>query len=296
VTHDGGELRATVAPSEVARRRRALLAVGLPGLGAVLAVRGLPSPGVALLGVVAAAAGAYAILALNDILTERPGALVRVGADERAARRAHPWRASDQERPRLAVGAIVALAVLCAVLAYILSPVCLLLVVVAAALHVARCLARSATVAVVAFGAACGIAGLAGWAGVAPISPRALPLVAFLGLWGVGCRIADDLAHFDIDGDRGAATIATVHGPITAARAGCVVGFATLAAAITLPLGGAMLNDIAVVLGVVVVAWPGARLWYRPSRVEAAAYHHSAMVYPAIVLLVALAPTVARAL
>ena len=270
--------------------------MGLPGLGAVLAARGLPSAGVALLGVVAAVAGAYAILALNDMLTERPAGLVLVGADRRVARRAHSWRAADQERPRLAVAAIAALALLCAALAYVLAPVCLLLVAVAAALHVARCLARSAGVAVVAFGAACGVAGLAGWAGVAPISPRALPLVAFLGLWGAGCRIAGDLAHFDAYGGRRGATIAATRGPITAARAGCVVGFATLAAAITLPMGGAMLNDIAVVLGVIVVAWPGARLWYRPSRAEAAAYQHSALVYPAVVLLVALAPTLARAL
>jgi len=270
--------------------------VGVPGLGAVLAVRGLPSAGDMLVGVVAAAAGAYAILALNDVLTERAVALVGVGAGERTARRAHPWRATGRERPRVAVAVIAALAVLCAVLAYALSPVCLLLVAAAAGLYVARCLARSAGVAVVAFGAACGVTGLAGWAGVATISLRALPLVVFLGLWGASCRIADDLAHFDAGGDHGAATIATAHGPVTAARAGCVVGFATLAAAITLPMGGAMLNDIAVVLGVIVVAWPGARLWYRPSRAEAAAYHQSALVYPALVLLVAIAPTLGRAL
>jgi len=268
----------------------------VPGLGAVLAVRGLPSAGDMLVGVVAAAAGAYAILALNDVLTERAVALVGVGAGERTARRAHPWRATGRERPRVAVAVIAALAVLCAVLAYALSPVCLLLVAAAAGLYVARCLARSAGVAVMAFGAACGVTGLAGWAGVATISLRALPLVVFLGLWGASCRIADDLAHFDAGGDHGAATIATAHGPVTAARAGCVVGFATLAAAITLPMGGAMLNDIAVVLGVIVVAWPGARLWYRPSRAEAAAYHQSALVYPALVLLVAIAPTLGRAL
>ncbi len=185
---------------------------------------------------------------------------------------------------------------LCAGLSLALSPLCLLFVAVAAVLYVARCLARSASVAVVAFGAACGAAGLAGWAGVAPLSPRALTLAVFLGLWGAGCRIADDLAHLDVDGGRGAATIATAYGPVSAARAGCVLGFATLAAVVPLPMGGAMLNDLALVLGVIVVAWPGARLWYRPSRAEAAAYHQSALVYPAVVLLVALAPALLRAI
>ena len=269
--------------------------MGLPGLGAVLAVGGLPSPGVALLGVVAAAAGAYAILAVSDILTRRPTALVALGGGERAARRAHPWRGAEQERPALAVAAIAALAVLCAALALILSPVCLLLVLVAGALYVARCLTRSASLAAVAFGAACGAAGLAGWAGVAPLTAGALPLAVFLGLWGAGCRIADDLAHLDVDGDHDVATIAAAYGPVSAARACCVVGFATLAAVVTLPMGASMLNDLALVLGVIVVAWPGARLWYRPSRAEAAAYHHSALVYPAVVLLVALAPALMRA-
>lgn len=266
--------------------------MALPGLGAVLAEGGVPAPGVALLGVVAAAAGSYAILALNDVLTRR-SVLAPWAGGRRAARREHPWRPADDEYSRLATAAVVALAVLCAAISYALSPLCLLLVAVVAGLHVVRCLTRSAYVAVVAFGAACGLAGLAGWAAVAPLSPRALTVAAFLGLWGAGCRMADDLAHHD--GLEATGTVAAAFGPVSVARADCVVGFAALAAVVTLPMA-AMLNDVAMVLGVVVVAWPGARLWYRPSRAEAAAYHHSAMVYPTVVLLVALAPALVRAL
>ena len=241
---------------------------------------------------VAATAGSYAILALNDVLSRRSALAPRAGG-RRAARRAPPWRPADEEYSRLATAAVVALAVLCAAISYALSPLCFLLVAVVAGLHVTRCLTRSAYVAVVAFGAACGLAGLAGWVAVAPLSPRALTVVAFIGLWGAGCRMADDLAHHD--GVAVTGTAAAVFGPLTAARVGCVVGFATLAAVILLPMA-AMLNDIALVLGIVIVAWPGARLWYRPSRAEAAAYHRSAMVYPAVVLLVALLPALVRAL
>ena len=81
-----------------------------------------------------------------------------------------------------------------------------------------------------------------------------------------------------------------------AARAACVVGFAALAATVTLPMTGGSLNDLAVVAGVFVVAWPGARLWYEPTSAEAAAYLGRVSFYPAAVLLVALLPVLVRAL
>ena len=91
-------------------------------------------------------------------------------------------------------------------------------------------------------------------------------------------------------------TVATVHGPYAAARAVCVVGFAALAATVTLPMTGGSLNDLAVVAGVFVVAWPGARLWHEPTSAEAAAYLGRVSFYPAAVLLVALLPVLVRAL
>ncbi len=57
-----------------------------------------------------------------------------------------------------------------------------------------------------------------------------------------------------------------------------------------------MLNDLALVAGVFVVAWPGAKLWHQPTRAEAAAYFDRASLYPAAVLAVALLPALAGAL
>jgi hypothetical protein len=57
-----------------------------------------------------------------------------------------------------------------------------------------------------------------------------------------------------------------------------------------------MLNDLALVVGVLVVAWPGARLWHRPGGAEAAAYFDRASLYPGVVLCVALLPLLERAL
>ena len=149
----------------------------------------------------------------------------------------------------------------------------------------------------VAAGALVGFGGLAGWAAVAPLSPRALTVFGFLALWEIGGRdIARGLVDVEADRRRGVTTVATVYGPLAAARAACVVGFAALAATVTLPMTGGSLNDLALVAGVFVVAWPGAKLWHEPTSAEAAAYVDRVSLYPAAVLLVALLPALARAL
>ena len=82
--HDVAERRGagrTDALIDLSRGRQALLAVAPPGLGAVLALGGLPSLRVALIGVVAAAAGCLAVLSLEHVLERRfDAAVARVGA------------------------------------------------------------------------------------------------------------------------------------------------------------------------------------------------------------------------
>jgi 4-hydroxybenzoate polyprenyltransferase len=289
---------------DLSRGRQAFLSVAQPGLAAVLALGGLPSLRVSLTGVVAATAGYLAVFSLNNLLERRfDAAAARVGA-RRAARfggdgihlRRPP--AGDELGLRFSVLWIVSLGTLSAVLAYTLAPLCLVVVGVAVALDLVYGALRAVTPwKTVVAGAVVGLAGLAGWAAVAPLSLRALTVFGFLALWEIGGRdIAGDLADVDIDRRRGVTSFATVYGPPAAARAVCVVGFATLAATITLPMPGGMLNDLALVAGVFVVAWPGAKLWHQPTSAEAAAYFDRVSLYPAAVLAVALLPALAGAL
>lgn len=287
---------------DLSRGRQAILSVAQPGLAAVLALGGLPGLRVALVGVVAATAGFLAVFSLNNVLescfdavaTRAAGKAARFGADVRYPR--SPAR--DQLSLRLAVLWVVGLGALSAVLAYTLTPLCLLVVGVAVVLDVVYCALRSVTAwKTVVAGVVVGFSGLAGWAAVAPLSLRALTVFGFLALWEIGGRdIASDLVDVDIDRRRGATTVATVYGPATAARAACVVGFVALAVTITLPMSGGMLNDLALVAGVFVVAWPGAKLWHQPTSTEAAAYLDRASLYPAAVLAVALLPALVGAL
>jgi protoheme IX farnesyltransferase len=304
---DAGERRSAgriAALVDLSRGRQALLAVAPPGLAAVLALGGLPSLRVTLIGVLAAITGALAVFSLNTVLDRRSDAVVaRLGAGAAARRGARGGdysrlRARDDLSLRFSVLWVVSLGAVGAVLAYWLAPLCLVVAGLAVALDVVCCRLRAVTPwKTVAAGAAAGLAGLAGWVAVAPLSLRALPVFGFLALWAIGgCDIAAQLAGADADRRRGVTSVATVYGPATAARAACVIGFAAIVATITLPMPGSMLNDLALVAGVFLVAWPGAKLWHRPTSAEAAAYFEWASLYPVAVLAVALLPALAGAL
>jgi 4-hydroxybenzoate polyprenyltransferase len=257
-----------------------------PALAAVLAAGGLPPLRVVLVGVAAVTAGAPAVSAVRGTLDRR---LARSGARLELARAA---------RARVGPGWVVALAALSAALALVLSPLCLALYAAAVASALAARLLRAVTAwETVAAGVSVGLAGLAGWAAVAPLAPRVVTVFAFFALWTIGgCAIAEDLANLDRDRSRGVTTVATVHGALAAARAACVLSFAALAATIALPMPGGFVNDLALVVGVVVVAVPGAQLWHRPTSAEAVAFFDRVSLYPAAVLLVALLPAVLRGL
>ena len=264
------------ALADLTRTRQAFLSVAQPGLGAVLAVGGLPSLRISLVGLIAAAAGFLAVYLLSDVLDRRADAAAR---GHLSLRFSLVW--------------VVSLGAFCALLAYTLAPVCLLFFGAAVALEIVYCALRTVTPwKTVVSGMMVGLGGVAGWAAAAPLSWRALGVFVFLALWQVGGRnIAGDLADVESDRSVGATTVATVYGPAVAARAACVVGFATLASVVILPMSGGLLSDLALVAGIFVVAWPGAKLWYCPTSDEAASYLGQASLYPAAVLLVALLPT-----
>ncbi len=261
----------------------------------MLARGDLPGARVALVGLLAGLAGSYAVFALRERLLRGV-----VAAPARPLGAPHAVLVWDARRSRSLAGPLAGLATLAALgglLALTLSPLCLLFYCVAVALEVLGCLSALAPVGrTAATGLAAGAAGLAGWSAVAAPGPRVLTVVAFLVIWAVGCcDIADGLARHDRT-DRPPRSLAADRGPVAAARAAGALGFVALIATITLPIGSEMLTDVAILGGVLMVAWPGARLWYRPDGVTAAAYFASASLYPAVVLGVALLPLVQHVL
>jgi len=287
-------------PLRASPGRRAVLATTPPGLAAVLAAGGLPGARVALIGLLAALAGSYAVFSLRERLLRRAAAASRASAADGPAggpRAVLVWDSARDRSQALPLAGLAALAALGGLLTLALSPLCLAFYAAAVGLEMLGCLATLAPAwRTAATGFAAGAAGLAGWSAVAPPSPRAVTLVVFLVLWAAGCcDIADGLARDD-GVPHPARSLTAIHGPVAVARTAGALGFVALAATVPLPTGGVMLNDLALVAGVVVVAWPGARLWHRPGGAEAAAYFDRASLYPAVLLAVVLLPLLGRVL
>ena len=279
---------------DLSRGRQATLSIAQPGLAAVLAAGGLPAGRVVWIGLVAAWAGFLAVFSLNDVLDRRvdaaalrAGKAVVDGYDLDAAFMRHPL-AQGALSLRFSLAWVAGLALIAAVGAWLLGPLCLALFAAAVALEVVYCGLRSVTWAkTIVSGVMVGLGGLAGWAAVAPPRWSALSVFAFLALWEVGCRnLANDLADLGPDLAVGIRSVATTFGPVIAARATLVVAVAVLLSVPFLGLGTVALT-LALVSGAALVAWPAAVLVRRPTSARAGWYFNRASLYPVAILLAA---------
>ena len=280
---------------DLSRGRQATLSIAQPGLAAVLAAGGLPAGRVMWIGFVAAWAGFLAVFSLNDVLDRRvdaaalrAGKAVVDGYDLDAAFLRHPL-AQGALSLRLSLAWVGGLALIAAIGAWLLGPLCLALFAAAVALEVVYCGLRSVTWAkTIVSGVMVGLGGLAGWAALAPLRWSALPVFAFLALWEIGCRnLANDLADLGPDLAVGIRSVATTFGPVVAARANLVVAAAVLLAVPFLGLGAWALA-LALVSGVALVAWPAVALVRQPTSARAGWYFNRASLYPVAVLLAVL--------
>jgi 4-hydroxybenzoate polyprenyltransferase len=297
VTSRHASRRRTTTPEslfDLSRGRQATLSIAQPGLAAVLAAGGMPEGRVVAVGLVAAWAGFFAVFSLNDVLDRRvDAAAVRAGKadvdgyDLDAAFLRHPL-AQGALTLRLSLLWVAGLALVAAVGAWLLGPLCLALFAAAVGLEVLYCSLRSVTWAkTVVSGMMVGCGGLAGWAAVGPLRLGAVPVFLFLALWEIGCRnLANDLADLGPDRAVGIRTVATTFGPTTAVRANLVVAAAALATVPFLGLGAWALAA-ALASGALLVAWPAARLYREPTSARAGWYFNLASLYPVAVLLAA---------
>jgi 4-hydroxybenzoate polyprenyltransferase len=257
---------------DFARSRSAVLSIGEPALGALIAFGGIPSARVILLGLLAAAAGYLCVYALNDLLD------LRADRQEIQIASAHPqdW---DPEVPHLdimtlrhpvAAGAlplwagvawVAVLGLVGLVAAYLLRPLCAWLFIVCALLQVLYCCLRRRTwLKVIPAGVMVSVGGLAGWFAVGTVGWGALAFFLLLLFWEIfGRNLSNDLADVEHDRLVGIATLAATHGP---------------AAAIATILAGALL------MPVVALLQPSP--W--PTRVLLAAVALATMTGPALLL------------
>ena len=280
---------------DFSRGKQALLTIAQPGLGAVLALGGLPGARVLAIGLPAAAAGSFALYALNDLLDREVDA--RSLAVGKSLVPEHDVDTTFVRHPlargvlglRVSVVWVVGLILIAVGGTAALNPVSLAFFAAAVFVQVLYCALRSITSwKTVLSGVMVGFGGVAGWAAVAPLRWSALSVFVFLACWEVGGRnIVNDLSDLDSDARVGIRTVAVVRGEVAAARAATAVGAACLVSTVVLPMPlPAVL--LALVFGAWSLAWPAVKLLRRPSPAQAASYFNHGSLYPDLVLLAAL--------
>ena len=298
VAPDGAEDERTpglaAALFDLSRGRQALINIVQPGIGAVLAVGGLPGWRALGIGLVASWAGFFAVFSLNDVLDHKVDAeSLRAGKDDARgfdvdmAFQRHPL-AHGTLSLRLSVLWVLGLAVVAGVGAALLSPLALLFFALAVAIEVAYCLLRRVTwTKTILSGLMVGCGGLAGWTAVAPLRPAALTVFAFLAFWELSRNMANDLGDIRSDAAVGIRTVSTTFGPVVAARADLVAAAAMLGSVVFLTQNAAALT-VALVSAVWLVVLPMEHLVREPDSEHAVRYFNHISWYPEAILLAVL--------
>jgi 4-hydroxybenzoate polyprenyltransferase len=284
------------------RMSHAILDVGYPALGAILVLGSFPSYPLILLGLAAASAGYIAVFALNDLMdlkvdTERIEGCQRdlmhfdidvLGMRHPVAQKALPFRHG--------LVWVSAWGMLSLFFAYILNPVCILILMVAVVLEIGYCrLLRVTHWKTILSGSMVGIGTLAGPYAVVRNPPWTLLLFLFLWafLWEVGARnIPNDWADLEEDVHLGIKTFPVRYG--RSASSGISFGLVCLTAFVGLlvPLVVSLPNTIvyeagAAVTGALLLIRPGWR-WVRDNSVGSAlGLFNRACFYPLVMLFVA---------
>lgn len=283
---------ATVAQGlfDLSRGRQALLSVAQPGLGALLALGGLPDRRTLLIGIAAATAGYLAVFSLNDVLDLRSdvealkaGKGEFEGFDLDTAFMRHPV-AVGRLRLSVAVAWVSALATIAVGLAWMLGPFCVAAFGASVSLEVVYCALRSRSwLKTIVSGVMVALGGLAGWVAVAPLSWRAAGFFAFLALWEIaGRNIPNDLADLAADARVALRTVPTTFGPRVAARAVLAGSALTVVSVSALPLAPLQLA-LAVGAGFLSMVVPSIRLASAPTSAQAGRYFNVASLLPALV-------------
>ena len=286
----------------LSRTPHALLDLAAPAVAALLWLGTFPSPGVTILGLITVFAGYTAMYALNDVVDYRVDQekISQGGARDEGYLDAifvrHPLAQGLLTFPE-AVWWLLAWAVVALFGAYLLNPVCALILLVGAALEALYCrMLRLTHWRTLVSGV---VKTLGGLAAVLAVDPEASPLfLATLFLWLFfweigGQNIPADWHDLEEDRKRQARTVPVVLGPEFASR----LILATLVISVVLSLAVLALaparlslsfEGLALAAGIFLLVWPALRLYHSQVRANASRIFNRASYYPAAMLAIVL--------
>jgi len=286
----------------LSRMTHSVLDIAHPALGAVLAFGGVPRPFTVIIGLLAAFSGYTAVFALNDLM-DRKVDCEKLGGykgkrecfDLDSVGLRHPI-AQGSIAYRAALGWVLFWGVLALGLAFLLSPVCSLLMAVAAGLEAGYCrLLRVTHWKTILSGLMVAVGGLSGVFAVtgAPPAPFVVLFMLWAFTWEMGCRnIPNDWSDLEEDMALRIRSMPVRFGRRASSRISFVLACATIASSLLLPLVipvrfALLFQAGALAAGVILLVIPGIR-WLRDQQTKSAMlFFNRACFYPLAVFVVA---------
>ena len=283
------------------RMHHSVLDVAHPCVGALVALGSFPPPLPLLIGLVSASAGFTAIFALNDLMDWR----IDRERMQKQSRESSPFDldtlgcqhpiAQGRLRFGKAVGWVLFWSLLSLCLAYLLNPVCSLMLLVAAGLEAGYCkLLRRTHWKALLSGCMVGIGALAGVYAYKRSPSLAYVLIFFVWTfsWEVGGRnISGDWIDVDEDRDLGIRTFPIRYGKLLSSRIAYALMVLTVLSSLSFPFLGAIKHPVVYYAGALIAGGyfliiPGGR-WLRSQRTESAmVLFNRACVYPLVMFVV----------
>jgi 4-hydroxybenzoate polyprenyltransferase len=286
----------------LSRMTHSVLDIAHPALGAILVFGGAPRPFTIVFGLLAAFSGYTAVFALNDLLDckvdcEKLGGYTgkRECFDLDSVGLRHPI-AQGGIAFRSALGWVLFWGVLALGFAFVLDPICSLLMAVAAGLEAAYCrLLRVTHWKTVLSGLMVAVGGMAGVFAVTSAPP--VLMVALFALWAftweMGCRnIPNDWSDLEEDTALRIKTLPVRFGRLVTSRISFVFALVTILASLLFPFAvpmhfGWIFQVGALAAGVFLLVIPGIR-WLRDQQTKSAMlFFNRACFYPLAVFVAA---------
>ena len=286
----------------LSRMTHSVLDIAHPALGAVLVFGGVPRPFTIIVGLLAAFSGYTAVFALNDLLDckvdcEKLGGYAgkRECFDIDSVGVRHPI-AQGTIAYKSALAWVIVWGALALGFAWLLNPICSVLMAVAAGLETAYCrLLRVTHWKTIISGLMVAVGGMAGIFAVTTTPP--LGIVALFALWAftweMGCRnIPNDWSDIDEDKALHVRTMPVRFGRLATSRVSFIFACVTIAASLAFPFAipvrfGPIFQAGALAAGIVLLIIPGVR-WLRDQQTKSAMlFFNRACFYPLAVFVVA---------
>jgi 4-hydroxybenzoate polyprenyltransferase len=286
----------------LSRMTHSVLDIAHPALGAILVFGGAPRPLTIVFGLLASFSGYTAVFALNDLMDlrvdrEKLGGYAgkRECFDIDSVGLRHPL-AQGCVGYRAALGWVIFWTVLALVFAFLLNPVCALLMAAAGGLEAGYCrLLRVTHWKTIMSGLMVSVGGMAGIFAVTSAPPAGM--VALFALWAftweMGCRnIPNDWSDIDEDKALKIRTMPVRFGRPATSRISFIFACVTIAASLAFPYAipvrfGLIFQAGALAAGIILLIIPGVK-WLRDQQTKSAMlFFNRACFYPLAVFVVA---------